>query len=152
MSSQHSNNFNLFIRGLPGQNIDIMFMVLNICDTGKKCHLCVNRAYSSTWHSLIQYFYISNTLFCLQFCLWDFHREKFLLTQVNLSEISRESTPRNDTSTPNTAVCRVNLVDNKIATVTTQCIVKVWQLDFSKGGQLSCLCLHTLTTFKPRYE
>lgn len=89
-------------------------------------------------------------MFHLQFCLWDFHREKFLLTQVNLSEISREFTPRNNTSTPNAAVCRVNLVDNKIATVTTQCIVKVWQLDFSKGGQLSCLCLHTLTTFKPR--
>ena len=90
-------------------------------------------------------------MFHLQFCLWDFHREKFLLTQVNLLEISRELTPRNNTSTPNAAVCRVNLVDNKIATVTTQCIVKVWQLDFSKGGQLSCLCLHTLTTFKPRY-
>lgn len=89
-------------------------------------------------------------LFSNKFCLWDFHREKFLLTQVNLSEISREFTPRNNTSTPNAAVCRVNLVDNKIATVTTQCIVKVWQLDFSKGGQLSCLCLHTLTTFKPR--
>jgi len=79
------------------------------------------------------------------FCLWDFQRKKFLLNQTNLPEI-----PRCFTSPPEAAVCRVNLVDNKLATVTTQCVVKVWQFDFSQLGKVTCQCLHTLTTFKPR--
>ncbi|XP_067043240.1 F-box and WD repeat domain-containing 11-A-like [Acropora muricata] len=79
------------------------------------------------------------------FCLWDFQRKKFLLNQTNLPEI-----PRGLTSPPEAAVCRVNLVDNKLATVTTQCVVKVWQFDFSQLGKVTCQCLHTLTTFKPR--
>lgn len=88
-----------------------------------------------------------------KFCLWDIQREKFVLSQTNLSEISRElhvAPIDNISSPPATAVCRINLVDNKIATVTTQCIVKVWQLGFNQLGQVSCHCLHTLTTFKPR--
>ena len=90
-------------------------------------------------------------IFYLQFCLWDFQRKKFLLSQTNISDISREFIPRESyTSPPDSAVCRVNLVDNKLATVTTQCTVKVWQLDFSLLGQVTCHCLHTLTTFKPR--
>ena len=90
-------------------------------------------------------------LFDLQFCLWDFQREKFLLSQTNLSGISGEFTQRENSFTPpDTAVCRINLVDNKLATVTTQCVVKIWLLDFSQHGQVSCHCLHTLTTFKPR--
>ena len=74
-----------------------------------------------------------------------------LLNKTNLSQISREITgPRNHSLPPDTAVCRVNLVDNKLVTVTTQCVVKVWELDFSQFGQVACHCLHTLTTFKPR--
>lgn len=80
-----------------------------------------------------------------KFCLWDFQRRKFLLNQTNLSDISRQFA-----SPPNTEVCRVNLVDDKLVTVTTQCVVKVWQLDFSQLGKVTCHCLHTLTTFKPR--
>jgi len=49
-------------------------------------------------------------------------------------------------------VMRVNLVDNKVATVTQDCVIRVWHLDFQCDGQVSCQCLHTLTTFKPRYR
>lgn len=85
-----------------------------------------------------------------KFCLWDYQKKKFILSQTNSSDILRDVTSRDHTCPPDTAVCRVSLVDNKVATVTTQCVVKVWQLGFSQHGQVICHCLHTLTTFKPR--
>lgn len=88
-----------------------------------------------------------------KFSLWDFQRNVLLLSKTNLPQISREITgPRNNSLhvPPDTAVCRVNLVDNKLVTVTTHCVIKVWELDFSQFGHITCHCLHTLTTFKPR--
>ena len=76
-----------------------------------------------------------------------------VLSRTNVLEIARDVISPRDTCTglpPPSAVCRVNLVDNKLATVTSQCVVKVWHLDFNHLGQVSCHCLHTLTTFKPR--
>ena len=88
--------------------------------------------------------------FFLQIFLWDFQREKFILSQTNVSETSRDLAPQSNVVLSELAVCRINLVDNKLVTVTKQCVVKVWQLEFRQYGHVACHCLHTLTTFKPR--
>ena len=92
--------------------------------------------------------------FSPQFCLWDVQKERFLLIQVNLEgdfvlrNVFQELD--NINTVPSTAVCCVNLHGNKLASVTRDCVVRVWQLEFDCHGNISCHCLHTLTTFKPR--
>ncbi|PFX29501.1 F-box/WD repeat-containing protein 7-like [Stylophora pistillata] len=91
-------------------------------------------------------------LYSNKFSIWDFHNGRIILSRKNITEVTRDQmeSPRDTGLPPATAVCRVNLVDNKLATVTSQCVVKVWELDFNQPGRISCYCLHTLTTFKPR--
>lgn len=87
-----------------------------------------------------------------KFILWDFQKRRIILSRTNITEVARDQieNPRDTGFPPAMAVCRVNLVDNKLATVTSQCVVKVWHLDLNQLGPISCTCLHTLATFKPR--
>ncbi|KAK3755997.1 hypothetical protein QZH41_013184 [Actinostola sp. cb2023] len=91
----------------------------------------------------------------INFCLWDFKIARYILHHRNLDLNALDNLPiLNNLSTPvdltDSAVMRVNLVDNKLATVTQDCIIRVWHLEFRFDGQMSCQCLHTLTTYKPR--
>ncbi|XP_031555904.1 F-box/WD repeat-containing protein 11-like [Actinia tenebrosa] len=94
-------------------------------------------------------------LSCNKFCLWDFKLARYRLHQTNLNERSLEDFPILQNISPpfnlsDSTVVRVNLVDDKLATVTQDCIIKVWQLNFRPDGSVSCQPLHTLSTNKPR--
>ncbi|XP_032224781.2 F-box/WD repeat-containing protein 7 isoform X2 [Nematostella vectensis] len=91
-------------------------------------------------------------LSCNKFSIWDVKQELFRLHQTNITESAAIVNPALRMASSirplhESAVVQLNLVDDKLATVTQDCVVRVWLLDLS---HTEVSCLHTLTTLKPR--